>query len=1168
MTTLNVGIRINAFAAGALSTLNNLTGSLQNFGKRATGFGTSGFSAFRNAGMEATQAVSNGFAEAERSWFKLGGALGVPFSMAGIWSAVSGINSIKTAIIDANAEMETNRTRMTSLIRDYDDTKGEAEKKSLGLTNWVEKFATDTYFDPMQLTEATVIGASMSKDPATVRKFVETASKVAALKGTKQVDWAAQAVQSAMNGDTTSLKESFNINASKELVESMAYRTRYGNTANGRFEAIMQLVNQRAGKGMDIVYDQAKTGSGAQAVLQGTFQTLFRKVSEGGYKEGVKALISLNDRMAKWQESPGFNQLFKFVSDRYASAVKTMVDTMDRLLDSADQLPKLYQRYAPLVKQFMHWGSVIGGVYLGTLALKGAMGMLLTVATTLGRILAPTVMLMTNPVLTGGLILLGSLMYPLAKGFQVGGKSIDQWLVSTAKLSEKRDWQAVFTKPLVALQGLIKGLGNGSFNVVDFWKNIIAPESLLGRLGAIVKPVIRGLRDALVDTFPGLKGVLDDLQHHLIMTGYNIKIFGWEVIGLYLKAKPALEGFFGFIGDHLPLILSLGGGFLALNGAMRVLGTIGTALSPALTALRGVGAALMPLANPAVAGVLAGLGLLLYPLVRDLKVGEKSIDQWMVKLGDMSAKVDWKGIFLKPIEGIKNLFSNLKGGKFDAYQFWQELFAPNSLLARIKDIVKPILDGLMQALDAAFPQFDGWFQKTFASGFDKVGKALKSIGDVLIPLASGAWDGAKPILEALMNIAVAFGKVAWTAISKTFEALGRFAATPDGKNTLESIGKAIGLLGSVALVAGIGMKGNAALTAKAAQTFMPGLTSFFGATPITNGAAWQKMMQGAMQAGKWMLTLPAATIAALTLTAAAVYMTTKELHDNLRTDSVFMPVSRHAATDGKYNADLFKSVLGNQLAKDQQGRQEQAGVLGMLGFLSGRGESLASMFRDKTGLKGSAAKDFNLTVNSSGMVYNAMNAGLQRLLDKKSRGELDGKESADLLAKVTAMSIARQRISQMLSTEDLSKVDQKALRTQYDRFMRNGVALMQSGWVDNVIPKDLIKGSVWNGWSALVTGNWSAVGRGGQMDNFMNAGDWTGDSAPDDGGGAPIPVVVVDDGGGAALGRGPAVHVTAPVTIYSTGAEPLTESRLQAFLDARVREMVSQEMAKALGRAR
>lgn len=728
---LPVGIEIRADGAQAIGSLNRIASTLENLARNPASMATGALSRFQRVGTEATQGVLSGFREAESAWYRLGGALGVPFTMAGVVGAISGVRSLKDVLIGANAELETNRVRMSAMMKDFNDTKFSAGMKGDSLIKMLRQYAADTPFEISQLVEAATTATSVTKSPEAAFQLTKYAAKLAALRGTTDVGWASQALVGALNGNTTSLKESFGINVSEDVLQNMAMMMGFGpNSPQGRLMALQRLIDQKAGKGEGIINDLAKTGVGSMATLKDSLTMPLTDAFTPAYDRMVASLVRFNEAYGKFTKTDGFKGLQAALTDKFLIVGQGVERVMDLISTNLERIPDLIGRYGPTISTVGKFAAGVAAVNVAALALKGSLGLALTTFMGVARFLTPISMLVTNPALVAGLLALSAVMWPTARSLEVGGKSLDAWLEGVERWAQEKDWQGVFTKPLLALKKLISGEYFAQGGITAAIEDAFGPDTLLPRLAKnVVMPILTGMKDAVLETFPELSPTIERFS------------------GVWAELRDDLE-------PYLPLLGKLALGLGALTVAGRALGVASPLLAAAGMALRGVGAGIgaiqFVIANPLLAGGLFILASVLMALTKDADLSAEGIGKMADKAKELAGSVDWAGI----AQGV----SEFAGTVAELMTAFGEGFLSTA---------GPTLKAMWEAGTA----FAGVAWPVIKAAFDSIGNALgldgakawaEAIGKVagvMLPLI-GAWKLAGLGVGVLGRVAAPVGRVA------------------------------------------------------------------------------------------------------------------------------------------------------------------------------------------------------------------------------------------------------------------------------------------------------------------------------------------------------------------------------------------------------------------------
>jgi hypothetical protein len=774
---LPLGIVISADGASAIGSLNRVAERLQNIGQNPARIATGGMRAFGIEANGTLEKLQSGFTSAENSWYKLGGALGLPLELTGLLGAVTGVRSLKDALIGSNAELETSKIRMSAMLKDFNDTDRTAGMKGTSVMDSMIKYSMATPFKIGQLVEAGTTLSSLTKSPDAVVQMTKQAAKLAALKGTTDVGWAAQSLLSAMQGNTASLRESFGINVSEDSLQTMSATMGYSpNSPQGRYAVLQRLIDQKAGKGDGIVRKLAESGIGATSTLQDELTMPFTQAATKGYDTGVKALVRFNDAYLKFSQTDAFKKMQTMLSDKFLSIGNQFAGFLDKISGGLEKIPALVEKWTPIISKFAKVGAVVIGVNVAAIALRATVGGAVMVFTTAMRVLSPLVSLVTNPLLVAGLLALSAAMWPTVKSMDVGGKSLDMWLTTVEKWAGTTDWAGMFAKPINAIKKLLDGayLKGNKLDFSGLFNDAFGSDSLLGRLGQnVMKPILDGMKTAIENAFPQL-----------------IPAFG--------KFSTAFMKVFDEVKPYLPIIGKVALGLGAITVAGRALGVASPLLSLASAGLRGVGAALgimeAIIASPLLITGIAILTTAMYPLVKNLEIGGKSIDGWLSKFGKDSASVDWTSIFSKPLAALKGGLEGVEGsvsGSWDASKWWKSLVAPDSLLGRIGSIITPIMQGIGGAITKNFPAL-GEFLSKFSNVGETLGNVWKIIGDVFFPFLNGLKTTALPGLKVIGGALLGLVGFAWEGISGVIKWIAWLVGTDQAKSFLTLLGQAVG----------------------------------------------------------------------------------------------------------------------------------------------------------------------------------------------------------------------------------------------------------------------------------------------------------------------------------------------------------------------------------------
>jgi hypothetical protein len=773
---LPLGIEISANGAAAIGTLNRIAERIQNIGGAPANLATLGMRRFGMETNSTLERIQGGFQQVEGSWMKLGGMLGLPLQLTGLVGAITGIHSLKDALIGANSELETSKVRMSAMLKDFNDSDKTATGKGVGVMRSLEKYAMQTPFKIQNLTEAATTLSSLTKSPDALMQMTKLSAKLAALKGTTDVNWAAQSLSGALNGNTTSLKESFGINVSEDSLTTMAMMTKYGNTRQGRYAALQRMIDQKAGKGDGIVKKLSETGMGAVSTLQDEMTMPFTLSATKGYDIGVKALVHFNDAFMKFSQSQAFTHLSGMLSDRFVAVGNQFANVLGLISNNLGKIPDLITKYTPLAKEIFKIGAVIGGVNIAAMGLKATLGAAGMVFTTTMRLLAPLVTLIANPLLLAGLLALSAAMWPTAKSLDVGGKSLDTWLTSVEKWSGSKDWAGMFAKPLNAIKKLLNGdyLKGGTFNFTALMTDAFGGDSLLGRIGQnVMMPMLKGMKTAIENAFP-------------------------QLIPMFKQFTDGFKKAWDVVTPYLPIIEKVALGLAAVTVVGKALGVASPVMALAGAGFRalagGIGFLEAVIANPLILAGITVLTAALYPLVSNLQVGGKSIDGWLSKFGKDSASVDWTGIFNKPMAALKSGLEGMEGaasGSWDVSAWWKSLIAPDSLIGRLGAILTPITHGIGDAIKNNFPEVG-----KFLGGFSNIGATLgnvwKIVGDVFFPFLQGLKTTALPALKTIGGALLALTSFAWTGISGVIKWIAWLVGTDQAKSFFTLLGQAVG----------------------------------------------------------------------------------------------------------------------------------------------------------------------------------------------------------------------------------------------------------------------------------------------------------------------------------------------------------------------------------------
>ena len=1166
-----LGITVTAVTSAAVANLSRVGQQLRSIGTAPATIAQTGMTRFEELGTQAARNVTKGLQEAEGAWWKLGSALGMPLTIGGILSVASGVRSLKSAFVDANSEMEVTRTRMASMLRDWNDNEASAKLKAMNVTSFVEKYAGSTPFSTQGVTDAAVAATMYTKDQKGVEMATKLSAKLAAFKGTTDIGWAAQALQSAMNGDTSSLRMSFGIAVSQDQLQQQAMMSGYGNTMQGRFMALKRLIEMRAGVDDSIVRNLSKTGPGAQSNLEDSFLIPLRTMSEPMYQEGVKALVRFNDSMSKFQESPAFTKFMDKAKTFFGDVGKTIGKGAAFLGDNLERIPNILEKYGPALGVITKLVAGVAAVSAVSLGMHGALLLAQTSVAAFTRFLTPMMLLVGNPLLVAGLIALSAALWPTAKSLEFGGKSLDTWLDKTEKWSQKKDWYAFFMQVPQAIEKAMKDvqetvLGKKSFpDLVEEW---FGKDSLPSRVRVIVAPIFAGLSKA-VDTEmqqlgQRLKSRIQDWltanprqAETLTRVASAYQHFsqtvsaGWKLLGEAAgKAMPILDKMAGTLDMLLPKDLGskgaaytglgIGLGLLAFNlGKLALLGPGVGLLGRALLPLgAGVAALAGSVGFPALAAGLTLAAAVFYPFVKNLEVGGKSIDGWMAKLGKMSAQVDWEKLFGYPLKLLENMGKWLMGkgttGDFDPMQWWKNLIAPDSFLSRIGDILRPIWLGLLRALDNAFPGLKGWFEQHFG----KIGTDLQNVFSTVVNVVGPIMQGLlttignvahdiKPVISELIKFIAQFAGVAWDLAERALAWLAKFTGSRNAQEALRDFSKNLSGL----LVGGTIAYGAARAAPVVASTIGAVGSAYTAATGFAaaNPALARALMGGAL------------AIAAVTIMATSVKMYTNNVEENLNKNAMWSFISRLAKADGRQTIQTAKSLMGNTTFRTVDDRNANASLLGALGTVLGR-DIFTTSYLPKQNLNPNARRQVNDAADAGESVGNEITRQLAALA-----GQGDLSDDANYALK--SIAAAQMKLKALdRAFQKTGVLDEKEFSRLTDVYFRNVGALTQMGYLKNIFPKNLAD-------SLKVFGIDTGYGRVENVaPTFINPRtDPTQDTTQGHGGGSNVysgPVIMPSGGSGGRAEGGVLPPVT--INIHANTKDGVTAEEVAELVDRRV----------------
>lgn len=1119
MSTHPVIIQFQANTQQALQGLSMVSQGLQSLAMRPLQLATMGFRSFGLSGTEALQGLRGQLGDVEAQWSQFTGLLGVPLSLAGVWGAVSGIKSLKNALIDTNVEMEMSRTRLSALMKDWNDTKMEGWNKSVDVTKFIEKYGVETPFTTQGLVDASVQGASAGiKDPETMKTFLKMSGKLAAGAGQMNPTNAAYAIQAAMNGNTASLQMTYGLNASNETLAMMSSLMKdssghsLANTMQGKMMAIQKLINMRYGQDDQIITDLSNTGAGVMSTISDAIATPFRYFAEPAYNEGVKGLVAFKDALLAFENSKVFMDMQKLIQDTLLPFGVKFGDVMRKAGEGLSTLPGLVQKYGPMIKRIAEVTAVVVGLHAAIFVLRGAMLLTVNAGLAFMGMIAPLAAIFMNPLLLTGVLALGGALYPFIDGLKVAGKTVDEWLIKAGELSQKKDWAAFFTEPLKAVREFITGLQEGKEELLGL-SEAGSKSVFFERMEKIFTPVLKGFKKAIVEVFPELKGI-----------------------------PPLLDRFAGSLGKlepYVPIILKVVGAITGLMVAGRVLSALGplfAMLSGIGGALATVGSGIAALASPALLAGLLAVAAVLSPLMKDIDIGGKNLSGWMDRLRDKVEGFNWQKIFELPAKGIRWVLDQVGKVLKDPLGFWKDLFTPSGILGRLEGLFTPIWEGLLKSMDKAFPELRGFFA-TFGNAGEVAMQAIQNAGNLLLPVLEGMWKVLEPVASVLIKVAAELAKVAWNLMTDAFFAMSRALSNPETRKDLENFGK---ILGGIVLLKGAGVVQRAIAT---------GIAAAAPAMPAITGAA------------SFLLTNPVGiTITAATIMAAAVTMFTNKTYENSRAKLLLESPSTIKRVDGLVTKQDFGHILAGSYAGDQGSDEATASMIGLIQSMTNT--NYGRNWSKDAGNHGLNQKGVNDAKELGEDIGTRFRQALEGMGGEFAAGKLPEKQKL-------AYTAATESLDQLTKMINAGEDDPKKLAKAYDRMIRNIRALAQmrkdfEKLIPDVIDQD-VKIDVGGGVApasryALPPGLGRDVQQLMQLLPYMVSDEkWFGPTA-DVGGG----ISSHQEQGFSGWGTIEKLEVHVPLTIYAQDVKQLDARELEKILVAMFPALFQQHLWKAL----
>lgn len=229
-----------------------------------------------------------------RAWITSNGKLGASFSIVkrGLTGLAAGFGLMKAKdwFIDGNAEMETYRNTLTTVLK--------SEKQAVSTLAWAQKFAAKTPFEIPQVVEATT---RMTAYGINAQKTMGIVGDMASVMG-KDLMQAVEAVADAQTGELERLKE-FGITKKMIVEQAKAMKITAVNnkgqiTDQKAFNAVLfKLMEKRFKGGMEL---QSKTFKGmmsnAQDFIATTGRTLGKPVFDAA-KNGLSGILTWANKL-------------------------------------------------------------------------------------------------------------------------------------------------------------------------------------------------------------------------------------------------------------------------------------------------------------------------------------------------------------------------------------------------------------------------------------------------------------------------------------------------------------------------------------------------------------------------------------------------------------------------------------------------------------------------------------------------------------------------------------------------------------------------------------------------------------------------------------------------------------------------------------------------------